>query len=224
MTYAAEHILWTIQGDAYNAVERWENHIRFSFPGTPAQPSLTLLGNLNTEMVNFYAGTAPYTNQGICRFTRYTGCKVSWVGVDGKLKPGSLVQVATNTTPTPGAESGAATAHMFPQNTIAVTFLTAIPRGRASKGRVFPAPVCNILQSSGQISSGIRDLIAAQWALLLTRVNALSEIGSAQVMSREGTGLSANIVNTRVGMVVDTQRRRRRSLVETPFATSAVTP
>lgn len=223
MTYAAEHILLTCLFDSYSSAERGQFQLRASFPGAPAQPSTTLLGNVNTEFNNWFTGTTPYTNMGLCRLWRYIGCKVSWIDAAGLVKVNSTVQVATSSNPT-GGESGAHADHWPPQTMLVATLLTAIPRGHGSHGRIFPPPSCTAIQSDGRASTGTRDNMATQVALLLTRLNAYSEIGSIQVMSKIGSGVSSNVTNVRVGLVVDTHRSRRRSLAETAFATSAVTP
>lgn len=224
MTYTAEHILITVLFDSYNSTEHSQFQLRATFAGAPAQPSNTLGGNVQTELTNWWNGAAPYGVSAYCRFWRFLGHKISWIGTDGKLKPGSTVQFNLLTTPIAGLENGANTTHFAPQCSLVATFLTAIPRGHGSHGRIFPPPSCTQLQSDGRVTTGAQDAVGNNIALLLTRLNTYAEIGSCSVFSNVGAGVTSPITSVRTGAVIDTHRSRRRSLPEAGFRTAAVTP
>jgi hypothetical protein len=101
-----------------------------------------------------------------------------------------------------------------------VTFLTVAHRGHASKGRVFlPGALVNDLESDGQTTVAATEDLRDAFLGWLNNGNGIlsSAFSSAMrwaVMSPVGAGRSHQITDITVGRVIDTQRRRRRSLDE----------
>lgn len=100
-----------------------------------------------------------------------------------------------------------------PQLSLAVSTVTAKVRGRGSKGRWFPpTAVANNALTGGVVGGSMPAAAATSAAQLITDVNGAVG-GSCVVYSFIGQ-TNNEIIAVRVGQVLDTQRRRRRSLPE----------
>lgn len=99
-----------------------------------------------------------------------------------------------------------------PQISYACSTTTGFLRGPAHQGRFYP-PVGQLsVGSDGRLDAGTAMGMAVSAAQLITDLNG-SAVGSCVVFS--GIGLVAReITGIKVGRVADTQRRRRRALVE----------
>lgn len=97
------------------------------------------------------------------------------------------------------------------QDALCISTMTAAPRGLASKGRWYNPVGPQSVGVSGQIDFGTATDMAAA---ALNYLEALKGAGFApQVYSVKGA-TGRPITGVRVGRVVDTQRRRRRSVPE----------
>lgn len=112
-----------------------------------------------------------------------------------------------------------------PQLTVAVSTTTGIQRGRGHAGRYFP-PMNGSLVSvdaNGASSGGdFTAYIAAQVTLLKALTAIIPSPGHLVVASKIGQVENA-ITGIKVGHVIDTQRRRRKSLDEAYTAASILT-
>jgi hypothetical protein len=114
----------------------------------------------------------------------------------------------------PAPVAGAAPNRGIPQATIAVSTVTAAARGRGSKGRFFPPTAVDQSEMGidGRLGNTRVQQLATSAAQLLTDVNGANS-GSCVVYSFIGQTYH-EITGVRVGSVTDTQRRRRRNLIE----------
>lgn len=111
---------------------------------------------------------------------------------------------------------GSGTASPYPnQVALVVTLETGFSRGVANKGRFYlPLPIAPVA-SDGRIESQNAQAVDTSAELLRTNVNAVVPGYVMAVMSRKAGAPGARAVTScTVGRVLDTQRRRRRSLVE----------
>jgi hypothetical protein len=165
---------------------------------------------------------------------RLQGIKVAVVGADGNY-PDGHVPGEVYWANVPGPYQVAGTGFIAPQNSVCVTLTTAKPRGLASKGRFYLPPMYIGIQADGLINDNHRDLLVGDLHDFLTGINnATLDAGDIAIFSR-GKGLPAydavhhkvtytypnagssnDVTAVRVGRVIDTQRRRRRQLVESP--------
>jgi len=137
--------------------------------------------------------------------------KVNLVGTDGRY-------VAPTTSETIVADVGGSgsSAPAYPnQVALAVSLTTAFSRGPAHRGRFYvPLPSFG-LDGAGTISSAAATQMKGAATDLLTALNAVDNNSTVAVFSRKLGAPAHNIVTgIEVGRVYDTQRRRRRSLVE----------
>lgn len=111
------------------------------------------------------------------------------------------------------------------QIALAVTLKTAKPRGRAHSGRIFlPTGVMTISNTTGLASSVTVDGVTTIAAGMLSGINAVSSwvvdsipVAPPQihVMSGVAPGAKELVTGCQSGLILDTQRRRRRSLSDT---------
>lgn len=118
---------------------------------------------------------------------------------------------------------GSSGTNVAPQLTLCHTLTTDAGRGYASKGRIFPPLVSTILGTDGLVPSGTALAAANATATLINALNAVSPSRQVGIVSNVGAGAERPVTGVRVGRVMDTQRRRRRSIEEVPvLATTAI--
>ena len=146
--------------------------------------------------------------------------KVNLVGTNGKY----VSQTSSGTVEvTPVVTGGGGAIAVPPQNTLAVTLTTANLRGTAVRGRIYPPLLSLSPAADGFIVAASALGVANSMATFVNALNAIGP-GDVSIMSDVGAGKVGRVTGVRVGRVVDTQRRRRRSLPETPvLATTAIT-
>jgi hypothetical protein len=236
VTYPNAHGYVSVIGSAYGGTEKWQ----FGFRIDPAPVGNQATADTIAPYVQaWWKATAPYV-AGVDRFGSLTThtldeVKVAQIDVDGKYKldvPSAshfFVPVLVGT--------DAPAAGQLPQGTVVATLTTALPRGLASKGRIFLPPSSEYLPGAdGRIPVGGADHLRDSVLKLIRAINGDALVGNVTVFSR-GRGVPAYnadkhrveytfpnpgskqiVTGVRVGRVVDTQRRRRRSLLETPEA------
>lgn len=111
------------------------------------------------------------------------------------------------------------TGHAPPQNTVALSWHTDIIRGRASHGRIFPPTASSnvggtdLVGTDGRVTLPLTLGMADSAQELLAELNNATVNLTAVVWSQIGqTGRAIETVSC--GRVTDTQRRRRRNLLE----------
>lgn len=112
-----------------------------------------------------------------------------------------------------------------PQVALCASLLTAHSRGKAHRGRIYlPALVGALISSgpgAGLIGGGASGAIRDATHAFIQAVNAaLPTPNAVSVIS--GTGEANHVTGVAIGTAYDTQRRRRRSMTEAPYITSAL--
>lgn len=104
------------------------------------------------------------------------------------------------------------TTRVPPQLTVALTTRASITRGRGHAGRFYLPTSMTGVDATGKLNAGQLTGFVTHWASMLSTLN--TEFGGNCVIYSK-IGQVANFITTlAVGDVVDTQRRRRKSLVE----------
>lgn len=125
----------------------------------------------------------------------------------------------------PVAGGGGTTTARFPlQSALASTLVTAVPRGQASKGRIYLPWINTALGSDAMYPL---TAVNNRSAVLATMIGALeSAIGNSAVFSKgtktSTTGAKNNITGVKTGTRPDVQRRRAKQISETYGTTSAI--
>lgn len=190
-------------------VEEFAFGIRMGIPGVvnPALPAATqAAADEFHEAFKAYMG-APGLDFIADVATRET--KLYEIGANGRI-------IATPLVATGEPTIGTGTRKTPWQCAIAVTLFTG-GLGKGRFGRYYLPPTEVTLGVDGTLTDSFQTNHADQAALF---VEALNDIGStrggvsAVVASKIGVGTNKRVTSIRVGQVVDTQRRRRRSLDE----------
>jgi len=211
MPYPFRHRLLTVFGDSWGAVEEFSFGVRLIGVTAPVQADVDAV----------VAATQTFWNtagMSIDSQHRLLGVKLAPIGTDGLYPPG---EDAVEALITPDAGPGASGNHWPPQSAICVTTTTAVPRGHAAMGRFYLPSMTGAIAASGRQPAGLNTAVAAAAATWLSAIQATSA-GNPVVLSKVGIGANHEITGVRVGDVIDTQRRRRRQLVES-YATAALT-
>lgn len=146
-----------------------------------------------------------------------SAAKLSWVKCNAIARSGHYLDgsgtVQAFYSDLPGASP---VAMSFPnQVALAVTLTTGYSRGPAHKGRFYLPLFASSLGTDGLVPAANADLCSQGVDDFLTALNAVSPNYEAAVFSRKaGAAGNRKITGNLVGRALDTQRRRRRSLVE----------
>lgn len=213
MSYAAGPFngphLYLQWGGGLPGGEIWSNGLRFAPPaGVPEINYDVALHNGYTQAVSdlMLRGTSCISPRATLTYV-----KLNKIGVDGKYADqDSHEQNPVNVT-------GGGNAGFTPANQIslAVSTLTAVARGIASRGRFYLPLPSLMVAADGLISAADQTNINGSVASFLAAINAVSANSQAAVMSRKlGNPGSRFITSMKVGRALDTQRRRRNSLSE----------
>lgn len=214
MAYANRHKLLTVYGDSWSPVsEQWQFTLRIN-PGSTDTVSQAQCDAAYTLAAALFANVT-FSMKSVHHFL---GVKLAPIGTDGKYVPGEIAYVK-QAAPVNGP--GTAGDPWPGQCAVAITLRTVFPRGRASRGRFYLPGMQGVIGSDGRLASGRPAAMLGPLVTFLQGLNGVTNLGTVQVMSRIG-GEHATVNSIECGSVVDTQRRRRRSLAEGPRASASV--
>lgn len=147
------------------------------------------------------------------------------IGADGKVVSTDYGPAKAVATPAATVD-GAATGTLLPVQNSVVASLRTINNTRRGRGRCYlPQMATSITTAStGLVGSTIRGNIATNFATMLSGISLEGAISVKVAPIVIGSPFTSffKISSVKVGNQVDTQRRRRRSVVET-YSTAAVT-
>lgn len=233
MPFTTTHFYIAIIGTSYSTTERWQFGLRATRAGTETSMSV-IAASLTTQVQTWWSQSSGQRFGSLNTHT-LSEIKVSTLDVDGlqfvNVPSGSFFFVP------PVAGADVPPAGVAPQNTCAMTLTTSLPRGLASRGRCFLPPSSHLLpQSDGRLLAVDAKAMADGFKSLINGINGNPNIGDVVVMSRgravrgpalpngkptytyPNPGVTNIVTGVQCGRVVDTQRRRRRALVEAPVA------
>ena len=180
--------------------------------GMPAVDSSTLTavaGDVSAWWIKAVGAPGP----AIISSAKLTSIKLNRIGPNGRYVDATPRE---HTYPTPIA--GPSSDIVPPQLSSVMTLQTRIPRGRASKGRVYMVPSSiwnNSLGNDGRVTAANASSQATGFLALITALNTrYSLIGRVGVASNAGAGAFEHVTRVGVGRVLDTMRSRRSSLDE----------
>lgn len=137
--------------------------------------------------------------------------KLNPIGTDGLYAFDSTEEVAVA-----DVAGGGASTNLYPnQVAIVVSLTTGFSRGPAHRGRFYlPLPSMGI-DATGSITVQDAVAVGASVDTFMTALNAADVAYEVSVMSRKlGAPGHRRVTGNEIGRVLDTQRRRRRSLIE----------
>jgi len=188
--------------------EQWSCGMRlYGTPGTAVADAATLLDDMTSPLSTFHEAA----NSHIASTAKLSFIKLNAIGTDGQY-----IEDTTNQTILADLAGGASAGAAHPnQVALVVSLTTGFSRGPAHRGRFYmPLPVIPVA-SDGLVSDSDRDQVQVTAAALLAGINATNATWKVGVFSRKlGAPGRRAVTGVEVGRVLDTQRRRRRSLVE----------
>lgn len=236
MPYPAQHQYMTVIGDCYGGAERWQFGLRLTDGGVSNEETALAISD-DVQAWWTGAGYAAGTNFASYNNYRLVELKVARIGIDGKYPAGEVAYSHFYLPPIAGQNVPPGGNNALPQSTMCATLTTAVPRGLASKGRIYlPPSTQTALQADGRLSTADATQQANSVKTLINAINANGVVGNVAIFSRgkgvpqydeehnrieytyPNPGASNVVTGVRVGRVKDTQRRRRRQLVEDPQA------
>jgi hypothetical protein len=176
---------------------------------TPA--SLSLVTACMTAWSTFWAAAT----SNISSDYRLIYLRLASVGVNGQYVPGTIAYDGTFGSPVAG--QGTINFRYPLQVATVATLLTALPRGQASKGRIYLPPIGQALNSSYRFAIADANSRSNTLAALLNSLNTALP-GKAAIFSKSTkastAGAKATITGVQHGDRPDVQRRRAKSMVE----------
>lgn len=226
MTYPV-HALLRMSGPLYT-VEQWSIGLRLITSDNAAteeqwvDQAETFLGDVMAPCVAWFERAASKNSV----FAYMDNVSLNAISPDGTYAdPGNPHDLAP---PAPLTTNGASTNQMWPQMTPCLSLRTAVTRGYATHGRVYP-PAAPGNDGNGRIATADALGMAQSFATLcedISNLPALLLAGEPRVgvVSKEGApGASRIVTQIKCGNVVDTQRRRRNALPEVYSDAAVVT-
>lgn len=222
--FSSAHKLLTVYGAAFGT-ETWSFGLRF-------EPILGVDAPLPSQAQADAAATTvkawwQNVNTPFGTSTSIQGVKLAPIGVDGHYPPTGISYIGDINPDLFGLVS---TNIHPPQCAMVATLLSAtVPRGRGHSGRIYlPAPALSVA-SSGQLGD-MGPIFATPLRTMIQALNDQANLGNCVIMSREGVkngvvlpASSSFVGSVRVDNVMDTQRRRRRSIVAVRYTSAAIT-
>jgi hypothetical protein len=188
--------------------EQWSNGLRLApIGGVSLVNDATWLAAAKTAIQTFHTAAAAAVSN---------TCKLSFVK-GNVIKADGHYKFDTNNEIAVADVAGASSGGSFhpPQVTVAITTLTGFSRGPAHKGRFYLPQPNFVLGTDGLLQVTDCTNLKTAATTLINSINAASSNVQLAVFSRKsGSAAHRLITGVSVGRVMDTQRRRRRSLVE----------
>jgi hypothetical protein len=217
VVYSTNSVLITYGGSLMD-VETWSIRLR-AWSTVPVSDAALVAGIAGTAADFFTDASAQIAVSDLKVNSQATldFVKVAAIDTDGHY---ALESDADLHSVAPGTGAGGGGSAFAAQLCTVMTFLTVAHRGHASKGRVFlPSADQSSLESDGQMSVAVTEDMRDAFLGWLNNANGiLSSAFSASmrlgVLSNVGAGRAHQTTDLTVGRIIDTQRRRRRSLDE----------
>jgi len=222
MAYAYSVTRVTISGQAFGGNEIWSTGF---FLGEEAagtsNPTQGAVDAIATAWETFFE----HTDVKIANDYTTTQVKMAQLNTDGTTQLDNVVY-HNYVTPPVGIEGG----QVYPaQLSIAVTLMSSLVRGLASKGRMYIPGCVQPIGSDGAISASNVGSMATAFQTFLNAVNTAMPSTVNVINASFGRttptvvpGVNKTVNNIKIGGIYDTQRRRRNGLNEV-YQTRSIT-
>jgi len=189
--------------------EEWSCGLRMRKVGGGGATDAEAAGILTGVAASLAAYHARVNTQ-INSLAKLSSVKVNAIGTNGKY-----IAQSTNESVVADIPGGLATPTYPNQVAIAVSLLTGFSRGPAHRGRFYLPMPAMPMSTTGVIQPGQAVDLGTSTDTLLADLNDLNPNFEVAVFSRKsGAAGNRRVTGVEVGTVLDTQRRRRRSLAE----------
>ena len=223
--YAHSFARVTISGTCFGGAEVWSTGFQMGSPTADiAGVNAPGAQNIGAAWQTFFTAPLSYISDSY----KTTQIKVAKINPDGKT---DLDEIDYYLYPTP-ISGGGGSATNPPQVTLAATLTSDRQRGLAAKGRMYlPGIALGVNNATGKITTSFVTQLATNMKTFLDSVNVAAGTSGKVILASKGRkqqnsldtagqpiyigGESAWVTGVRIGDVLDTQRRRRNSLLET---------
>jgi hypothetical protein len=219
MAFDREHVLLTWGGELPGK-ETWTCSLRCA-PTSIVPGAVNISdGDLDGLMASYVPAVKAFHARASTKIFTYASLlwvKAAAIDQNGKYKVG---QVSVKEEQFAAVNGGGTSPGVPNQVALAVSLTTALPRGYGHAGRFYlPMPTTVPDASDGLITTGDADSVRGSVKTFLESIADVPGIDTdispePVVMSRHGSGSTHKITGCKIGRVLDTQRRRRRSLPE----------
>jgi len=216
MSYAHDIVRVTAFGSAFGGQEEWSTGF---FLGSPVSDSADPSAEAAEIVANAWETFFENASTNISSAFKCEGVKLAKLEQNGKTNL-DMVHTHYYGTAIVGGIGGALPA----QVSLVATLQSDIPRGLASKGRMYlPGIAAAITPATGKLDPGYTAAVSLQLQTLFNTINGDFGVPGRVVNASfgrknelgYGVGINAPITSIRVGDVYDTQRRRRNGFNET---------
>lgn len=214
MAFHAEVNRVTISGTSFGGEEQWTTGFYMGYAGGDADdPTQELADEIALRWTTFFTAANTKVNNN----WKTTEIKVAKHSASGATDPSNVVY---HTYPTP--ITGANVTPTFPaQIALVATLVSPVPRGLASKGRMYLPGITATVDGNGRmpdtdrlnICTGLRTFLRALVDFAGTD-NVPLVVSKGREAPFIGAPIAREVFSVRVGNVYDTQRRRRNALTE----------
>lgn len=203
----------TLSGDCFGGAEIWSTGFYMGFEDSDAPaPTEQGVADIAAAWQTYFSAPTSYVSNKY----RFKMAKLQTMAVDGKAVADSAVYFQP-ATPVPGASSGQA---MPPQTALVATLANSLPRGLATKGRMFLPGVNAGVDDTGHLLASVPEGISTNLQTFFNTIYQDADTPGNPILVSLGNSLQLRpgaaryVTQIRVGNVYDTQRRRRNALVE----------
>lgn len=203
----------TLSGTMFSGQEIWSTGFHLGYENQEAD-AITPQGV--ADVAGAFSTFFTTTTSQIQSNYQFSMCKMAMIGVDGKTIPDSAEYYSL-----PTAVNGGYSGPAFPpQIALVATLANSLPRGLATKGRMFLPGVTVSPDATGHIASNVITNIATNLQTFFNTVYNDADLPGNPVLMSTGNSLQLrpgavrNVTQIRIGNVFDTQRRRRNALAE----------
>lgn len=203
----------TLSGSMFNGAEIWSTGF---YMGWENQDATAITPTGVSDISNAWSIFFGSASTSVSSAFKYEMCKVAMISQDGKTIADSA-QYYSPATPV----SGGGTSNAFPpQVSLVATLANSLPRGLATKGRMYLPGINAALQPDGKLASISTTPIANNLKAFFDEIHLDADLPGNPVLASIGRGplkldgAIRNVSQIRIGSVYDTQRRRRNALQE----------
>lgn len=223
MSYPHEIVKVTLSGDMFGGAEIWSTGFYMGHEVADADPITDAgMDQLGTAWGTFFSAV----NSGIANVYTFKTLKMVRLSQNGA----TLTDTAKYWAPPAAVTGGYAGFAQPPQIALVATLANSLPRGLATKGRMFLPGVSWAPDATGHIDATKIGTLSTNLQSFFNGIINDADMPGNPVLASKGRGPllvdgAVRHVNTiKVGNVYDTQRRRRNALAETYTAKVLTNP
>lgn len=216
MSYPHRVAKITLSGDMFNGTEVWSTGFYMGFEGADAADITDQgLADIGEAWKTFFTNSTSMVS------ARYTFKMVKGVMLNND--GGTMSDTAKFWSPATAVSGGAPGTAVTPppQVSLVCSLQNSLPRGLATKGRLFLPGITAVIDTTGHLNTADTTNIATNMKTFFDAITNDADTPGNPVLASKGRpplllgGAIRNVNSIRVGNVYDTQRRRRNALVET---------